>query len=347
MRAFKTGICSFGLSGKIFHAPFIQAHPGFELTAIVERHKNDSQAKYPGTTIYRSVEELCANKEIEFIIVNTPSYLHFEHAKIALSAGKNILVEKPFTITVKEAEELIALAEKMKLKITVYQNKRYDGDYRAVKDVIEKKLLGDLCTVDICYDRYRPNYGGKPHKEGALPGAGIIFDLGPHLIYQALQLFGPPDALFADIWKIREDVAAPDYFKIILYYKKLRVSLMATSISREPMWGYVLQGRKGSFLQKRSDLQEVQLREGAVPSLQNWCIANSKPDGLLHTEINGNVIRKEITTTPGNYMELFDDLYKFLTGMGKNPVPPEDGLKTIRIIEMAFQSAIEGRVVTL
>lgn len=347
MGAFKTGICSFGLSGKVFHAPFIHAHPGFELTAIVERHKNDSQVKYPDIKLYRSVEELCTDKDIELIIVNTPSYLHFEHAKIALLAGKNILVEKPFTVTVKEAEELIALAEKMKLKITVYQNKRYDGDYGAVKDVIEKNLLGDLCTVDICYDRYRPNYGGKPHKEGALPGAGNIFDLGPHLIDQALQLFGMPRLLFANIWKMREDVSAPDYFKIILYYEKLRVSLMATSISREPMWGYVLHGMKGSFLQKRSDLQEEQLLAGAVPSLLDWCVANHKPDGLLHTEINGNVIRKETTMIPGNYMDFFDDLCKFLSGQRKNPVPPEDGLKTIQIIEAAFRSANEGRVISL
>ncbi|HYM94617.1 MAG TPA: Gfo/Idh/MocA family oxidoreductase [Chitinophagaceae bacterium] len=343
----KTGICSFGLSGKTFHAPFINVHPGYELTAIVERHNHDSREKYPQSKLYRSVEELCADKSIQLIIVNSPSYLHFEHAKAALLAGKNILVEKPFTITVKEAEELMALAEKQKLQITVYQNRRYDGDYRAIKKVTNEKLLGDLRYVEIRYDRYRPIYGGKPHKEGSLPGAGNIFDLSPHLVDQALQLFGWPAAVFADIWKMRDDVVPPDYFKLIFYYEKLRVYLTATSVSRESTWSYILHGMKGSFFQKRSDLQEEQLLAGTVPSMQSWCPAPDKPDGILHTEINGEVIRTETTMTPGNYMGFFEDLYKSLTGQGNNPVPPEDGLKTIKIIEASFQSVKEGRVIYL
>ena len=339
----KTGICSYGLSGRVFHAPFINAHPGFELTAIVERHNNDSREKYPQSKAYRSVEELCADKNIQLIVVNSPSYLHFEHAKAAILAGKNILVEKPFTISTKEAKELISLAEKQKVQITVYQNRRYDGDYLAVKKIVDEKMLGDLRYVEIRYDRYRPTYGGKPHKEGDLPGAGNMFDLSPHLVDQALQLFGWPQALFADIWKMRDDVVPPDYFKLIFYYDKLRVYLTASSVSREPSWGYILHGMKGSFLQKRSDLQEEQLLAGAKPSLESWCSVPAQPDGILHTEINGEVIRKETTITPGNYMGIFDDLYKSLTGQGLNPAPPQDGLKTVQIIEAGFQSAKEGR----
>jgi predicted dehydrogenase len=344
----RTGICSYGMSGKLFHAPFVNAHPGFELSAIVERHKNDSREKYPKSKLYRSVEELYTDKDLELIIVNSPSYLHFEHAKAAILAGKNLLIEKPFTIAVKEAEELITLAEKQKVQVTIYQNRRYDGDYLAVKKVITEKLLGDLRYVEIKYERYRPMYGGKPHKEGSLPGAGNMFDLSPHLVDQALQLFGWPKALFADIWKMREDdVVPPDYFEMLFYYDKLRVSLTASSVCREPGWGYTLQGMKGSFFQQRSDMQEQQLLAGAVPSLQSWCPAPSKPDGLLHTEINGEVVRKETTSVPGNYMGIFDDLYKSLTGQGPNPVPPQDGLKTVKIIEAGFQSAKEGRVVSL
>ena len=346
--AIKTGICSYGMSGKLFHAPFINAHPGFELTAIVERHNNDSREKYPQAKLYRSVEELCTNKSIQLIIVNSPSYLHFEHAKAAILAGKNVLVEKPFAISVKEAQELISSAEKQKVQITVYQNRRYDGDYLAVKKVIDEKMLGDLRYIEIRYDRYRPMYGGKPHKEGDLPGAGNMYDLSPHLVDQALQLFGWPKALFADIWKMRDDdVIPPDHFMLTFYYEKLRVHLTATSVSREPTWGYILHGMKGSFLQKRSDLQEEQLLAGAKPSLQSWCPAPAAPDGILHTEINSEVIRKETTIIPGNYMGLFDDLYKSLTGQGPNPVPAEDGLKTIHIIEMAFQSMKEGRIINI
>jgi scyllo-inositol 2-dehydrogenase (NADP+) len=343
----KTGICSYGMSGKLFHAPFVNVHPGFELAGIVERNNNDSRERYPQSKLYRSVEELCADKNIQLIIVNTPSYLHFEHAKAAILAGKNIVVEKPFTITVKEAEELTALAEKQKVQITIYQNRRYDGDYLAVKKVINEKVLGELREVQIRYDRYRPAYGGKPHKEGSLPGAGNMFDLSPHLVDQALQLFGWPKALFADVWKMRDDVVPPDYFELLFYYDKLRVRLHATSVCREPVPGYVLHGMKGSFLQQRSDMQEQQLQAGVVPSMKSWCPAPSQPDGLLHTEINGEVIRKEFTSVPGNYMGFFEDLYQSLTGQGPNPVPPADGIKTVKIIEAGFQSTNERRVVEM
>lgn len=342
----KTGICSYGMSGKLFHAPFIQNHPGFELAGIVERNQNDSRERYPESKLYRSVEDLCADSSLQLIIVNTPTHLHFDHVKKALLAGKHAVVEKPFAVTVKEAEELTAFAKKQNLQLSIYQNRRYDGDYRAVKTVIDENLLGDLREVEIRYDRYRPNYGGKPHKEGNLPGAGIIYDLSPHLVDQALQLFGWPKALFADVWKMRDDVVPPDYFEILLYYNKLRVRLKATCICRESTGGYQLHGMKGSFLQQRSDMQEQQLLTGAVPSLEDWCPAPSHPDGLLHTEINGEEIRKHQTSTPGNYMGYYDDLHKSLTGKAPNPVPPEDGIKTIRIIEAALESAAEGKIIS-
>jgi scyllo-inositol 2-dehydrogenase (NADP+) len=341
MNTIKTGISSYGMSGKLFHAPFIQNHPGFELSAVVERNLNDSREKYPQSKLYRSVEELFADKDIQLVIVNTPTHLHFEHVKKALLAGKNVVIEKPFTITVKDAEELTALAKKQNVQLTIFQNRRYDGDFRAVKKVLDEKLLGDLREAEIRYDRYRPIYGGKPHKEGDLPGAGILYDLSPHLVDQALQLFGWPKAMFADVWKMRDDVVPPDYFEMLFYYEKFRVRLKATCICRETVPGYMLHGMKGSFLQERSDMQEQQLLAGTVPSLESWCPAPSKPDGLLHTEIDGKVVRREQTSTPGNYMGFYDDLHKSLTGKASNPVPPEDGIKTIRIIEAALKSMEE------
>ena len=341
----KTGICSYGMSGKLFHAPFIDNHPGYELTAIVERHNNDSRERYPRAQLYRSIEELIANDSIQLIIINTPTHLHFDNAKAALNAGKNIVVEKPFTVTVKEAEELASLARSKNLFLSIYQNRRYDGDFRAVKDVIEKQLLGELREVEIRYDRYRPVPAGKPHKEGDLPGAGIIYDLSPHLVDQALQLFGWPDALFADVWKMRNEVKAKDYFELLFYYRSMRIRLKATCIARETVPAYMLHGMRGSFLQQRSDLQEVQLNAGVVPSLESWCPPPSQPDGLLHTEINGEVIRSHLTSTPGNYMGYYDDVYKALTAGAPNPVPAEDGIKTIRIIEAALQSSAEGKMV--
>lgn len=340
-----TGICSFGMSGKLFHAPFIDAHPGFELAAIVERHNNDSRERYPYTRLYRSVEELCADTTLQLIVVNTPTHLHYEQAKMVLQAGKNMVIEKPFAITVKGAEELTALAEKNKLFISVYQNRRYDGDYRAVKEVLQKGWLGELREAEIRYDRYRPGFGGKQHKEGDMPGAGILYDLSPHLVDQAIQLFGFPNAVFADLIKMRDDVAVPDYFEILFYYDRLRVRLKATCIARESTYAYVLHGMKGSFLQQRSDMQEQQLLAGVKPSLETWCPAPASPDGLLHTEINGELIRQETQSSPGNYMGYYDDVYKALTGQGPNPVPAADGINNMRIIEAALASAKEKRVV--
>ncbi len=335
------------MSGKLFHAPFLHAHPGYELSAIVERHNNDSTERYPYAKLYRSVEELCGDKELQLIVVNTPTHLHFDQAKMTLQARKNVVIEKPFTITVKEAVELTALAEKQNLFLSVYQNRRYDGDYRAVKEVLEKNLLGELREVEIRYDRYRPSFGGKQHKEGDMPGAGILYDLSPHLVDQAIQLFGFPKAIFADLIKMRNDVAVPDYFEILFYYDRLRVRLKATCIARESTYAYTLHGIKGSFLQQRSDVQEQQLLAGVKPSVESWCPALSSPDGLLHTEINGEVMRQETTSSPGNYMGYYDDVYKALTGQGPNPVPAADGIRNMRIIEAALKSMKERKVVSL
>jgi scyllo-inositol 2-dehydrogenase (NADP+) len=343
----KTGICSYGMSGKLFHAPFIEAHPDFELTAIVERNKNESKEKYPKVELYRSVEEMLADATLQLIIVNTPTHTHYEYVKAALQKGKHVIVEKPFTVLVKEAEELNALAQKNNLLLSIYHNRRYDGDYIAVKKIIEENILGELREVEIRYDRYRTSASGKQHKEGSLPGAGTLYDLGSHLIDQALQLFGMPDALFADLATMRENVEAVDYFELLFFYKKMRVRLKATVIARETYYAYIVHGMKGSFLHQRSDRQEEQLLEGIVPSVQPWCAASVEPNGILHTEINGEVIRKEMTSPPGNYMDYFTGIHKALTGQAGNPVPAADAIQTAEIIEAAVQSAKEKRVVSL
>lgn len=341
-KIFKTGICSYGMSGKLFHAPFLEAHPGYNLAAIVERHNVDSKERYPHVIIYRSVEELVADESIELIVVNTPTGLHFEHAKLVLNAGKHMVIEKPFTVTVQQAEELTALAEKNNLFVSVYQNRRYDGDYKAVKQILDQGLLGEIREAEIRFDRYRPSYGGKPHKEGDLPGAGIIYDLSPHLVDQAIQFFGFPEALFADVFKMRDDVQASDYFELLFFYPRMRVRLKATCIARESENAYIIHGMKGSFIQQRSDLQEVQLQAGVKPSFDTWCAAPEGPDGLLHTEINGEVVRKELHSTPGNYIGYYDDVYKALCGEAPNPVPAADGIRNMRIIEAALESVRTG-----
>lgn len=347
MAPIKTGICSFGMSGKLFHAPFIDNHPGFELAGIVERHKEESKVKYPHAKIYRSFEALIADDNLELIVVNTPVQTHFEYVKAALLAGKKVIAEKPFTVTAAEAEELDQLAKDLNGFLSVYQNRRYDGDYNALKSIVHQGLLGELVEVQIRYDRYRVDPSGKPHKEGSLPGAGNLHDLGSHLIDQALQLFGWPKALFADVCIMREGVNANDYFEVILMYKKMRVRLKASLVARAQYPGYILNGMQGSFMQERSDLQEQQLLADVKPTLANWCPPLSQPDGFLHATINGLEVKQAMTSTSGNYMLYYEDVYKAITGQAANPVPAADAVKTMRIIDAAFKSAAERRVIDL
>lgn len=347
MASIKTGICSFGMSGKLFHAPFIEAHPGFEFTAIVERSKNEVREKYPRVNVLRSVEELINDPAIELVIVNTPVQTHYEFTRKALEAGKNVVVEKPYVVNSDEAAELTALAKQKNVFLSVYQNRRYDGDYQAIKAIVDLKLLGDLKEVEMRYDRYRPGFSGKQHKEGNVTGAGTLYDLGSHLIDQALQLFGWPGAVFADVWAMREGGEADDYFELLLYYKKMRVRLKGSGIVKESVPAYILHGIKGSYLQKRSDLQEEQLLAGAIPSVEPWCKAFLKADGLLHTEFNGEEIRKETHSTPGNYMGYYQDVYESLTQQKPNPVPGTDAEKVIKIIEAALASEAGKKIITL
>ncbi|HMC99098.1 MAG TPA: Gfo/Idh/MocA family oxidoreductase, partial [Ferruginibacter sp.] len=195
-------LLSYGMSGKLFHAPFIELHPGFKLVGAWERSKRSIADDYPGAKSYPDMESLLADDSIDLVIVNTPTYTHYEYAKAALLANKNIVVEKAFTTTVDEALELKALAERQNKKIAVFQNRRWDSDFKTVQKVVADGKLGTIIEAEIHFERYNPLLSPKQHKEKPGPGAGILKDLGPHLIDQALCLFGIPVELFADIFAI-------------------------------------------------------------------------------------------------------------------------------------------------
>ena len=213
MKKIKTALLSYGMSGRVFHAPFLELHDGFELTGSWERSKNLIQNDYPQVKSYGSLEELLAD-DVDLVIVNTPVETHYEYAKKALLAGKHTLVEKAFTTTAAEAEDLLAIAKEKNLKLTVYQNRRWDSDFKTVKQVVNQGLLGDIVEAEFHFDRYNPNLSPKMHKETANAGAGILKDLGPHLIDQALYLFGYPTSVFADIRTLREGSLVDDYMDI-------------------------------------------------------------------------------------------------------------------------------------
>jgi scyllo-inositol 2-dehydrogenase (NADP+) len=347
MQPIKTALLSFGMSGKVFHAPFLQVHEGFEPDAVWERSKNEAQKIYPDIKTYRTLEDLLADEAIELVIVNTPNSTHFEYAKKALEAGKHVVVEKPFTVHSKDGDTLIALTKEKGLRLAAYHNRRWDSDFSTAKKVFDDGLLGEIVEAEFHFDRYKQELSAKQHKEIPQPGAGILYDLGAHLIDQALYLFGPPEAVFADVRILRPMSKVDDYFEVLLYYPQLRVRLHGSYLVREPVPSFVLHGTKGSFLKWRADVQEEALLAGHSPGTPDWGVEPVTERGLLHTEINGVVLKETIPTLQGNYMEYFNLLYEAMRNNGPVPVSAEEGMNNVRLIEAAFKSSAEKRVVEL
>lgn len=347
MQTINTALCSFGMSGWVFHAPFIDVHHGFNLYAVYERSKNLAQERFPRVKTYRSLNEMLADANVDLVVVNTPNATHYEFTKKALQAGKHVVVEKPFTIEVEEAEELITLAKQQNKVLSVYHNRRWDSDFLTVKKMLAEKLLGDVVEAEIHYDRYKEDLSPKLHKETPGPGTGALYDLGSHLIDQSVQLFGMPDAVFADMAILRKVSKVDDYFEVILYYPDLRVRLKATYVAREAAPSFIFHGSKGSFLKSRADVQEADLQALKTPGSDDWGREPDSERGLLHTEHNGELIKNYVQTEQGNYMKFYDQLYAAIA-RGKDPlVTGEDGLKVIQLIKAAFKSHEEKRVVML
>lgn len=346
MQKIKTALLSFGMSGKVFHAPFINIHPGFELLGSWERSKKLIHAEYPDVKSYASIDDLL-NDAVDLVIVNTPVESHYEYAKKVLLAGKHAVVEKAFTTTVAQAKELEALAKEKGLKLCVFQNRRWDSDLKTVKKVLSGNLLGDIVEAEFHFDRYNPDLSPKLHKETVNSGSGILKDLGPHLIDQALYLFGFPTAVYADIRTTREHSLVDDWIDVLLYYPNFRVRLKAGFFVREPNPAYVIHGKKGSFLKTRGDVQEDDLKLGKIPNLETWGTESIENEGVLHTEIGGKIIREKIPTLQGNYYDFFDGVYQAIAFDKKEPVTAQEGVQVMQIIEAAILSALEKKAIEL
>ncbi|MBX9807113.1 MAG: Gfo/Idh/MocA family oxidoreductase [Flavobacteriaceae bacterium] len=347
MHKINTALLSYGMSGKVFHAPFLELHPGFELLGSWERSKKLIQEDYPKVKSFPSLESILEDDTIDLVIVNTPVETHFEYAKKVLLAGKHALVEKAFTATVAQAQELEALAKEKGLKLTVFQNRRWDSEFKTVKKILDAKLLGEIVEAEFHFDRYNPILSPKVHKETVNSGSGIMKDLGPHIIDQASYLFGLPNAVFADIRLTRENSVVDDYLDILLYYSDLRVRLKAGFFVRERNPSYVVHGKKGSFLKSRGDVQEDELKVGKKPNLTTWGKEKEGQEGFLHTEIDGKIIKEKVPTLQGNYYDFFEGVYQAIANDKLEPVTAQDGVNVMRIIEAAFQSSEQKRAVDL
>jgi predicted dehydrogenase len=342
-----TAVISHGISARTFHIPFLTTNPGFSLDMIMERTGNTAKEKYPNIKIARTIEEVLNDPDIELVVVCSPNETHFPYAKAALLADKHVVVEKPFTNTSAEALELIELSARTGKICSVYQNRRYVSDFLTMKKIIDDGLLGETREFFAHYDRYRPDprtYG--LWREQDLPGSGIFYDLGPHLIDQALVLFGWPRFITADIRKMKAYSKVDDYFDVKLEYDNMIVTLHSSMLVREMGPRYMIHGTKGSYIKSGEDPQEELLKGGAKPIGPDWGKEDSSIHGLIHTELEGEIIRMTYPSLQASY----GDYYKNLLNTIKNGAPlketPLDGYNVIRLIELAIQSSQEKRTIT-
>ena len=312
---------------------------------IWERTKSESSVLFDKNLVVRSFDEILADKNIALVIVNTPDFTHFEWAKKALEAGKHVVVEKPFVTQAEQGDELIELARQQGLGLTVFHNRRWDSDFLTVKKVIGENLLGRLVEYETHYDRFRNYIQPGTWKEN--PGAGLVRNLGSHLIDQALCLFGKPNAVHADIRTMRTGGEVDDFFDIDLFYEKIKVKLRGSYLVREPGPRYILHGTEGSFLKWGTDPQEEMLKIGHLPGGLGWGVEDKKNWGLLNTSSGGLHTRGRLESLPGNYGAFYDNLAEVILQGAELAVKPEDPLLGIRIIEAAFESAKEGTRVKL
>ncbi|HSG68179.1 MAG TPA: Gfo/Idh/MocA family oxidoreductase [Bacteroidales bacterium] len=338
-RLIHTGIIGFGLSGKVFHAPFIHSHPGFHLSAIVERRSEHSKEFYPYVSVVSDYQNLLEDDSLELVVVATPNIFHYPMARDCMLAGKHVVIEKPFTPSSREAEELISISKETGKKIFVYQNRRWDGDFLTIRKLLEEKALGEISYYEAHFDRYSPELKPNAWRDEDIPGGGILFDLGSHLIDQALVLFGMPDALRADIRKERQDTAVDDSFNLELFYPDKNILLTAGMMVKKTGPRYIVEGTDADFVKYGIDPQESLLKAGLMPVGDGWGCDDPALYGKL-IPLNGaeGAREKQVETLPGNYMAFYDNVYGSLVKNNTQSVTPEEARNVIFIIEKAFES---------
>ncbi|MBK0381948.1 Gfo/Idh/MocA family oxidoreductase [Pedobacter sp. SD-b] len=331
----KVGLMAYGMSGKIFHAPFINAHEGFELAAITERSKNEAVKDYPNVTIYKEIEQLLNDDRLDLVIINTPNYTHYEYAKAAINAGKNVLIEKPFSVTKTEAEELFSLGFRKGLKVLAFQNRRFDSDFLSVQKVIGPGKLGKISEAHIRFDRYRNEISAKSFKEDQVPGSGVFYDLGAHIVDQAIALFGIPSEFIKTYGKYRKETEVDDYAQAHLKYPNgLNVFVTCNMLVVHQQPAFIFYGENGTLIKNRTDVQESQLLAGIKPLDSKYGVEEENQEGVLYTiDKNGKVSKELLPSEKGNYMLLFDEVYKALKEDGDYFVKQNDILGQLSILE--------------
>ncbi|NRF95677.1 oxidoreductase [Paenibacillus frigoriresistens] len=342
MKKVNVGIVGYGLSGETFHAPIIRSIKGMEILKVVSSNPQKVKKNLPNAEVVSSIEELLSDESIDLVVITSPNPTHYSYAKQSLLAGKHVVVEKPFVIHVEEASDLIKTAKQQNKTLSVFQNRRWDNDFLTIKHCIKSEVMGEIFLYEAHYDRYRPEISSR-WRETDAPGSGMLYDLGAHLIDQALHLFGTPMNVYGDVTSQRENSLVDDYFHIVLTYGRTRVILHSGSLVRRQGPRFQVHGSKGSFIKSGLDSQEDFLRQGKLPGCVDWGKDKEEWYGDLTVGIGERALTGKIETIPGSYESFYQGIYQAITENTPLPVTANEALNTIKVIELVKKSSEEKR----
>ncbi|WP_167607380.1 Gfo/Idh/MocA family oxidoreductase [Maribellus sediminis] len=345
--AIKTAIASYGMSGKVFHGPLLKVNPSFEVLAVLERSKELSKELFPDAKIVRNYDAILNDSDIELVIVNTPDKLHYEMAKAAIIAGKHIVVEKPVTLKSSEAKELAELAKEKGVVFSVFQNRRWDADFRTVEQVIKEAKFGRLVEFESHFDRYRTTITPDTWKEEGDEYSGVLYNLGSHMVDQAFVLFGWPKAVTAHLKIVRKNGVVTDYYDIRLEYDEFAALLKCSYLVKDPGPRYTIHGEYGTFYKYGIDPQEETLKAGNLPEGEDWGREEPELWGTLVYEEDGEDVEELIETIPGNYNMFYDNIFEAIRNKAELLVKPKEAAKVLKILEACLLSNREKRTIIL
>ncbi|CAM7631342.1 MULTISPECIES: oxidoreductase [Atlantibacter] len=332
----RVGLIGYGYASKTFHAPLIVGTPGMTLAAVSSSDASKVHADWPNVTVVSDPKQLFNDPSLDLIVIPTPNDTHFPLARAAMEAGKHVVVDKPFTVTLSQARELEAMAKSRGLVLSVFHNRRWDSDFLTLKGLIAEGKLGEVSYFESHFDRYRPQVRNR-WREQAGPGSGIWYDLGPHLIDQALVLFGVPVSITVDMAQLRPDAQTTDYFHAVLTYPQRRVVLHSTMLAAAESARYIVHGTRGSYVKFGLDPQEDRLKAGERPPLEDW--GYDMRDGVLTLAVGDELDAQTLLTVPGNYPAYYAAIRDALNGQGENPVPASQAIRVMELIELGIESA--------
>ena len=337
------GLVGYGMSGSSLHGPLITAEPRLALRGVATLEP-DQVCGLPGVPVLPTVAALLDDPDVELVVVAVQNAAHHDVARTALEAGRHVVVDKPFTLTTEQADDLIRLAEDRGLRLSVFHQRRWDADHLTIRRCVEAGLLGTVTTYIARYDRFRLGTPARWTDEDR-PGAGVLYDLGAHLIDQTLGLFGTPETVWADLGAQRPGGGAVDYVHVVLRYGLLRAILHAGSLVRAPGPRFEVHGDRGSFVKDGMDGQIAAILAGARPGDPGFGPEPPERYGTLTTELAGLTSTGRLASVPGSYATFYREMAAAVRGEGPVPVPAEQARDVVRVIECAMASSRDGRVV--